>query len=517
MSRVRLPEIPWAWAWGAIVLAFPWSNAFMSIATGWLGLVTLTQLQSRSISASKTASNIALRRAGWALILLVLWSGLSVIWGGEAETCLHDVRVKLPLAIGGWAMVTMSRQSRAVDLHQLKPVVKVAVLSAALATVSLIVWDLSNGGPNGGRQSSQFISHIRFGLWWAFLLPWSGYLLGNRWMWGCLIGAVSAWTWTQGVTGLLVGIAMAPWWIPWLGTMPREGAAHRAVWPTAKALRRNFALMAAVLIPILILLTRALPTAMPQADQLPSHTDSGEPYVHKLNRSVTEHGHFVWTHLAWGELRKAWEGRSDIPFGDIEGALVRFLSSKGLPKDTEGVAALSEEEVQAIGRRVTSTVELEGGAWQKRWNRFKFEWGQWLDGTLSPDASVLARTVYLDVAFDAWRALPLLNKAIGAGSGRVGAEMEQGFIRSFPQWPPKGRKRPHNQYMTLALALGAIGLGLLLWAMASMWAHAPCRPGVLLLALSCLTEDTLETQAGVTLAVVALVFGTLVKSRERVK
>jgi len=515
MSRARLPEIPWAWAWGAIVLAFPWSNAFMSIATGWLGLVTLTQLQARALPGSKTPMNTALRRAGWALILLVLWSGLSFIWGGEAEACLHDVRVKLPLAIGGFAMVTMSRQSCAMDRHHLKPVVKVAVLSAALATMSLIVWDLADGGTNGGRQSSQFISHIRFGLWWAFLLPWSGYLLGSRWLWGCLIGALTAWTWMQGVTGLVAGIAMAPWWLPFLGIKSRKGAADDAVWPTNRALRRNFALIAAVFIPILILLIRALPTAVPQADQLPTHTDSGEPYIHRLNRTVTENGHFVWTHLAWGELRTAWAGRSDIPFADIEAALIRFLSSKGLSKDKEGMAALSEVEVQAVGRRVTSTVELEGGAWQKRWNRFKFDWGQWLDGSLSPDASVLARTVYLNVAFDAWYALPLFNKAIGAGSGSVEAEMEQGFIQSFPKWPPKGRKRPHNQYITLALALGAIGLGLFLWAMVSMWAQASCRPGVLLLALSCLTEDTLETQAGVTLAVVALVFGTLVKAREQ--
>lgn len=513
MSKVRLPEIPWVWAWGGLVLAFPWSNAMMSMATAWLGVVTVTQLQRRTAPAPKTPAQKALYRAGWASVLLVLWSGLSAIWGGEAEACLHDVRVKLPLAVGGWAMITMSRQSRSLSAFELGLVLKVAVFSAALATASLISWDLLDGGPNGGRQSSQFISHIRFGLWWALLLPWVGHLLGNRWMWGCLIGALSAWTWMQGVTGLIAGVFLSPWWISSL-LQPKEKTTERVPWPSTSTVRHNALLMTAVLIPICLLLASALPTAYPQADQLPERSQSGEPFVHKLDLRVTENGHFVWTHLAWGELKTAWAARSDMAFDEVQGALVRFLTSKGLAKNAEGVAALSELEVEAVARRVTSTVELHGGAWQKRWNRFKFNWGQWLDGYRTPNASVLARSVYMEVAFGAWCALPLWSKAVGAGSGRVGIEMEQGFLRSFPEWPAQGRKRPHNQYITLLLALGAVGLGLLLWALVAMWAYGPCRPGVLLLALSCLTEDTLETQAGVTLAVVALVLGALVKTQK---
>ena len=37
MSKLRVPKIPWVWAWGAVVLAFPWSNAFMSIGDSLAG------------------------------------------------------------------------------------------------------------------------------------------------------------------------------------------------------------------------------------------------------------------------------------------------------------------------------------------------------------------------------------------------------------------------------------------------------------------------------------------------
>lgn len=513
MSKVRVPEIPWAWAWTAVVLVFPWSNAFMSIATAWLGLVTISHALNPSHSVRKTPFSKALGRTGWALMLLVLWSGLSVLWGGEPRACLHDVRVKLPLAVGGWAMVTMARSSLNLEASQVKFMLKMAVISAGLATLSLMVWDILDGGQTGGRQSSHFISHIRFGLWWALLLPWTGHLLGRRWMWGCLIGAVTTWTWMQGATGLLAGVAMAPWWLSALGKK-KSGIPEGVPWPPAATVRRHAALIALGLVPVVLLLIRALPTALPQAEGLPEQTQAGETYVHKTERRVTENGHFVWTHLAWGELKAAWGQRSDTPYDEVQGALVRFLTSKGLAKDAEGVAALSAAELEAVANRVTSTVELEGGSWQKRWNRFKFNWGQWLDGHRSPNASVLARAVYMEVAVDAWFALPLLNKTIGVGAGRAGVEIEEGFMRSFPDWPPAGRKRPHNQYLTFALALGTVGLGLLLYALSSMWAHSPCQPGVVLLALSCLTEDTLETQAGVTLAVVALALGAFVKVGE---
>ncbi len=332
MSKLRVPKIPWVWAWGAVVLAFPWSNAFMSIATAWLGLVTLTQMQQSAPAGASATADKALRRTGWALILLVVWSGLSVLWGGEAQACLHDVRVKLPLAVGGWAMIIMARQGRTLDDQSLKLILKGAVFSAGLATVSLIACDLLNGGLTGGRQSSLFISHIRFGLWWALLLPWVGHRLSVGWAWACLIGALSAWTWMEGVTGLLVGLALSPWWLPAFTGTVRGQKSRVKGWPTVVEVRRNTVLLAGILIPIFFLLARALPTAFPQAEQLPKQSRAGEIYVHKLDRRVTENGHFVWTQLAWGELSSAWRAAAASHLIRYKAFWCAIYRRKGWPK-----------------------------------------------------------------------------------------------------------------------------------------------------------------------------------------
>lgn len=492
------------------MLAFPWSNAFMSIAAIFLGLTAMSQ-QVRK--AENSAAHRALGHTGLALMLLVSLSFVSVIWGGNGTAALHDVRVKLPLAVGGGVMLVMAKQAIGWSTREVQSIVRWAVFSAALATASLVLLDVLDGVPNGGRSSSRFISHIRFGLWWALLLPWVAHYLGGKWNVVCVVGAAITWTWTQSLTGLFLGVLLSPWWLPALRLRLLGHADATLPWPAAGTLYRRSLWMLSLPLLAALLLFWSLPTGFPDEAALPERSKSGERYMHKLDRSVTENGHHVWTCVAWRELRTSWRQRSEVPVERIEGALVRFLTSKALPKDADGIAALTDDEVQAIGSGVTSVVELNGGPWAKRWNRFKFNWGQWWDGRRSPDASILARGVYAQMAVEAWKGLPWHQKVLGAGSGSVKEHMGFAFDRLYPEWPPEGRKRPHNQYITFVLSLGALGLGLLLWALWSAWTYPQARPGVLLLAISCLTEDTLETQAGVTLAVMALAIGALIALR----
>lgn len=514
MRRRRIPPLPWAWAWGAIALAFPWSNAFMSVATGLLGLAVLTRFGRLLGTMPERPLPRAMVQAGWSLVLLVLWSALSTMWSGDVAASLNDVRVKLPLAAGGLALVAMARESVWPPARWVDGVLKLGLASAVIATLAVVFLDVWNGGDFGGRQASRFISHIRFGLWWALLLPWVCHRLGAPWRWLALAGALLAWSWMESLTGLLVAVALAPWWLSaWRAHRQVHGADTTLAWPASASVNRMGLAVVVAAIPLLCLLAWTMPTSLPAPGTLASNSAGGEAYVHKLDRRVTENGHHVWIEVAWGELQRGWEARSAVPFSRIDGALVRFLTSKGLPKDAEGVAAMDTEEIAAVERGVPSVVELRGGPWSKRWNRFKYNWGEWLDGNRSPRASILARSVYQEVGARAWSKIPAPLWLTGCGPGVDNAWLDTAYAEDFPDWPEGGRKRPHNQYLTLLLSAGLIGLCLFLWSLKCMWMHAPARPGVLLVALSCLAEDTLETQAGVTLAIVALAWGTFIAGR----
>lgn len=510
MSAGNRPAIPWSWGWGAIVLAFPWSNAFMSVATGFLALTAFSRWR---VSRTGVPAGPLLVGAA-ALAFLVMWGVLSALWSTDAAEAINDFRIKLPLLAGALVLWRMAIEARPMEGRE--TVLKLAVGSALLAVLALVGGDILDGGQLGGRQSSRFISHIRFGLWWAVLLPLVVNALKPKWGWLCLWGALLTWTWTQSVSGLLLGICTAPWWWTamwrnWSGT-PRL----RPHWPEAASINRLAGRLTIALLTGLALLIAGLPTALPDATVLPERSRRGERYMHNLDRSVTENGHHVWTMVAWGELQQGWQARSEVPFTSIDGALVRFLASKGLPKDEEGLEALTQREIQAVERHVTSVVELEAGAWAKRWNRFKFNWGQWWDGDRSPNASVLARSVYAGMALEAVRSMSTLQWGVGHGAGQVESALVSAYVEHEPEWPASGRRRPHNQYLTLLLSLGLVGLISWLLTLGSLWSIPTLRPGLLVLAVSCLTEDTLETQAGVTLAIFALSFGaTLVRPTAR--
>ena len=69
---------------------------------------------------------------------------------------------------------------------------------------------------------------------------------------------------------------------------------------------------------------------------LPERTERGRPTRIGLDRRVTENGHHIWTHVAWGELAQGWRQRSEVPLAEVQPRLIRFLTSKNLRKDGRG-------------------------------------------------------------------------------------------------------------------------------------------------------------------------------------
>jgi O-antigen ligase len=83
--------------------------------------------------------------------------------------------------------------------------------------------------------------------------------------------------------------------------------------------------------------------------------------------------------------------------------------------------------------------------------------------------------------------------------------MRQAYVDLHSPLDPACQLRPHNQYLTLWAASGLLASLAWLLAIAGLWRipgpwRSPARVFALVLALSCLTEDTLESQAGATFA-----------------
>ena len=84
-------------------------------------------------------------------------------------------------------------------------------------------------------------------------------------------------------------------------------------------------------------------------EQLDTHTKLGNPYVFDTISYRIEDGRYVGMYLSIDEMINAWNARSDKKINSIYddgyGSLVRYLTSKDLRKDAEGVSQLTDDDV----------------------------------------------------------------------------------------------------------------------------------------------------------------------------
>jgi hypothetical protein len=241
--------------------------------------------------------------------------------------------------------------------------------------------------------------------------------------------------------------------------------------------------------------------------KLERYSAGGEYYHHDTLNRQTINGYPIWIYLAEKELEQAWNRRSEIAYDSIDregnqlrDILIRYLTSRGLRKDAEGLSYLSDEEVDMIeegtANRLCSQVNvIKARICEILWEYENYKW------TGNPSGhSVLMRWEYWKTG---WR-IAKHNPVLGIGSGDIQDAFQQEYDRIQSPLSPEWRLRSHNQYLSIWIAFGIPGLMLFLFAL--FYPAKRCRAVFPLLfyaffiivCLSMITEDTLETQAGAT-------------------
>jgi len=208
-----------------------------------------------------------------------------------------------------------------------------------------------------------FISHIRLVLLLCFAIVVFLWDLRHGPPWA-MVGRLIAVGWSlyfvnrlgslQGFFILAVLAAVALWY--WL----------KDVKPVLRwSVRAALVLVPLVLSVVLVREVRER-TALPDPAilALTPYSAGGERYEHDLRNAQQENGRHVWTHIAWKELRRTWARRSAVRLNEkdgrghtLESTALRYLTSRGLTKDSVGVMALTDHDVRAIERGVPNWKE----------------------------------------------------------------------------------------------------------------------------------------------------------------
>lgn len=236
-----------------------------------------------------------------------------------------------------------------------------------------------------------------------------------------------------------------------------------------------------------------------------SGTASGDVYFHDMENTQVENNNYIWRNIHYHGLKTAWNERSnvDVKGSDekgqpVMGTLIRYLTSKGLCKDRDGVESLTNDEIAEIEAGNPSSVELKFGI-NKRLNEIFWEIDSYINGQNPSGNSVIMRLEFWKTA----KALISENILLGVGTGDGKLEMQKMYDKTNSILHQNWRLGSHNEFLSTWVKTGLIGFIIFVVALFSPILRKENRNFIylsffLIAILSFLAENTLETQPGVT-------------------
>lgn len=491
---------------GLIVLVFslPLSKFGMSIAQIGLVISWLVGGNFKDKFSVFFASRIALLMTSVFFLHVV-----GLIWTTDFAYAWKDIRIKAPLLLMPLLLSTSPRLNK----KQFEVILYALIGGALLSTlISMSVYfGLIQKEVNDIRDISIFISHIRLVLICCvaiFASAWFIHQNGgvNRGSSGLFHVIVICWLsffifFIQGLTGIVV--LTVSFLLLMIILMVRT-----------RSLSKRLLFAAITVVPVAFLMwsifsvARMMDPAKESQNQNPDpFTVSGRPYTHHPERKEYENGNPVWLFICEDELRSQWNARSEFDFDgrdklnhELKMTLLRYMTSKGLRKDSAGVWSMNSDDIKAVESGIANEFYLNRLDPRTRIHQVAWEIQNYLHGGDPSGHSVAQRLEY-------WKAaLAIINdhKAIGVGTGDVPQAFKTQYEEMNSMLSERWRLRSHNQYLSFAVAFGLTGL---LWFLYTLWdpARLAARERNYLYlfftvaaAISMITEDTLETQAGVT-------------------
>lgn len=227
-------------------------------------------------------------------------------------------------------------------------------------------------------------------------------------------------------------------------------------------------------------------------------TAMGNPYEFDEG-SIIECGHRINYYVCKPELQAAWTLRSDTTYSDfLEQTLIRYLNSKGLHKDYAAVMSLSDEDVKNVEHKIanydyTRTFGLRRALYQCFISYSIYQKNNYIEGS-----SFLQR-------IELWKASATVikdNWFLGVGIGDYKEALDQQLEAQNSSIAHRHNRGSHNQLLTFWLMGGILLVVYFLFILIYPFIKMKDRITMLyvcliiILFLSILTEDTLETQTG---------------------
>lgn len=240
--------------------------------------------------------------------------------------------------------------------------------------------------------------------------------------------------------------------------------------------------------------------------KLPIKTVNGNFYTHDTLNKDFENGHYLFLSLCEKELKKEWNKRSNFDYNNqdkknqqIKYTIIRYLSSKNLPKDSLGIWHLSKKDIQNIENGYANYLYADNFSIKGRIYLILWQLNKYFNTSYADRQSISQRAVYMKIA------LEIIKDYFwtGTGPGDVHKVSKQYFAKTHSGLSPEYENAVHNQFMIEFVGLGIWGgLGFLYiflfpYFKLKLWRNYLFSAFYLIIALSFLSEFLFETQLGI--------------------
>lgn len=478
-----------------ITVGIALSNVLMSIGTIWI--ISNWLLEGDFTNKWQRIRQV---RSVWPIVALFLLLALSLLWSSDISYGLKDLRIKLPFIVIPLVMATSTQLARVHFRFLLYVFLGILVYTTVY---NFLRYNYFLEDQKDIRDMSTFISHVRLSVLICFGICIVGFLLLKKQIQIFVGSLILLWLIfylykSQIINGYLLFSALMLTTVLFIIFSMRQKK-WRLIW----LLSTGIILVVTVIIGSNFVSKLSKPT-IPTLNELELYSANNNPYYHDTTNLQTENGHFVWLYVQAEELKNGWKKRSQIPYDSLDrkgqpmfGTLMRYMTSKNLRKDSIGVELLSEEDVRRIENGQTS-IALNKGI-KSRIESFLLEYTIYQNGGDPNGNSILQRAEHLRAACF----IINTNWLFGVGDGDVPTEFEKAYQKLGSRLNEENWHRSHNQFLTLWVSLGLMGLLLFLSLFIMPWFSVPVNylSTVFLVGLliACLFQDMIETQAGVTI------------------
>jgi len=430
---------------------------------------------------------------------------IGVLYSSNFQYAARDLRIKMPILLFPIIFASMPKISE----NELKKVFY-GYLGAILAGVIIGFFILIKGDFTDVRQLSPFISPVRFSLniAFGFFILLGFVFLDKSYNTTIKIGFTIIGilfllflTFMESITGL--SVILITCYILLVILLLKT----TRIYLRLALLASIIAIPGIVFFYIYHVTKDAITPPNVNVEQLDKTTSRGNKYKHDFNM-VVEDGKYVGLYLCEKELSEEWNKRSKIkydsltPSGEsVSKTLIRYMTSKNLRKDADGMAAMSDWDIKMVEQGVANINYVKHPGLHTRILKLVLGYEVFKKYGNPSGNSVMQRYEYTRAA------VALIKKHIifGVGTG----DMEDMLYAQYKEMGSKLKAdfifHAHNEFLTIAIAFGIIGLLIFIFALL----YPPIKLHsfkdyyflvfFIIIITSMFTDDTIDTHAGVSL------------------